>query len=46
MFFSIGFEFALDIAAAITEDRAHSPDLSSAIAEAKARIAEVSKEAA
>jgi hypothetical protein len=40
MFFSIGFEFALDIAAAITEDPAHS------IAEAKARIAEVSKEAA
>jgi hypothetical protein len=44
--FQAGFDFALDVAAAISEDPAHSPDLTSAIATAKARIAEVERDAA
>jgi hypothetical protein len=44
--FQAGFDFALDVAAAITEDLSHSPDLTSAIAAATARIAEFVKEAA
>jgi hypothetical protein len=45
-FFSIGLDFALEIAAAITDDPAHSPDISVPIAKAKSRIAEAIKEAA
>jgi hypothetical protein len=44
--FTIGFEFALGLAARITESPSHSPDLSRAIAEAKERLAEAIEEAA
>jgi hypothetical protein len=45
-FFSIGFEFAMEVAAALTDDPAHLPDLAVAIAKAKARIVDAEKEAA
>jgi hypothetical protein len=45
-FFSTGFNFALALAGAITEDPAHSPDLKAAIAEAKRMLGEAAREAA
>jgi hypothetical protein len=39
-YFAIGFSFGLDVATAIAEKPMHSPDLSPAIAEAKADIAQ------
>jgi hypothetical protein len=39
-FFISGFDFALEVAAAITDDPSHSPNLSAAIANTKARIAQ------
>jgi hypothetical protein len=44
--FTIGFEFALDLAACISESPSQSPDLSAAIGEAKERLAEAFEEAA